>query len=327
MGEPSTTEARANTLRSVLKRMGSLLLCGPGGITLVGFLSNQYEITTLLKTVVLKFEKLSHAFWGLLLDFLPFHLPLDRDLMTFAVLLALPLAFRRFILRKTSPPHEYDSVATFSLIMSISSLCVTLLFVTLTLSGGNIQAGVYFYLGLGCYVASLVSGYLHVKAITARHHDSSLTFWLGLVTAVLGNAGALVLFSSQMDLQAASARQLALFWPSTLIYLTAGLFMPRFLAPRGLRVLQRGFTVLTLVTFPLIYVGGISAADLAGMNYAWAFANGILCACLVAFIFRHLQVLPEAPINILLVAVSIVFADWFSRTVAPIVGEWIKHNT
>lgn len=326
MTRESDSEAKKQNLKSFFQRMLWVLLGGPASISLLSHIDEDSQFSQILRIIILNFEKVSRAFWDLLLAFLPFRVPLDRDLMSFAALLAIPLAFRKFILRKTQPPYSYDSLSAMIVVYNLSGFSVNLMVVTIAVSGQSIQTGPLFWTGLGCYMSTLLFSYLDSKAMSIRHHISPLSQVLKCSSYILGSLASLALFASQQNFDTATSLQLTLFWIGIFVYFTGGIYATFLLSRRGLASLEKAYIILPILFIPPLYISGMPPGLLSSFGYGWGLLNGLICAALVAFTFHNIKLLPEAPIYILLLSIGIIFIDWFSRTVAPPILDWLQQN-
>jgi hypothetical protein len=247
--------------------------------------------------------------------------------MSFAALLAIPLAVRKFILRKTTPPHTYDSVVATLVIFNLSGFSVNLMVVTIAVSGQSIQTGSLFWTGICLYVSTIFFSFLGVRTLTLRHHISTLGSSLMTVSFALGSLASLALFASQQNFDTATSLQLFLFWLGNFLYFTGSVYATFWASRRGLALLEKTYIVLTIICIPLIYISGMPPDLLSSFGYGWGLVNGLICAVLVAFTFHNIKLLPEAPIYILLLTIGIISIDWFSRVVAPPILDWLQKIT
>ena len=315
MAAQEETVTRKDTLKQVFRRMAWILLGGPASINLLGRFPDDFQLSEFLKTIILNFEKVSHAFWDMLLNFLPFHVPLDRDLITFAALLALPLAFRKYILRKHEAPFSYDSPSTQIFVNSLSGLSLTMMVVTIAISGQDAQTGVLFWVGIFFYIVASICNYIDAKSQYYRYRLISLFAGIIAISAI---------YTSQTDFDSETLLQKVLFWTGMVWVILAGNYTALLIPRKGLHWYYRVNDIVTFVGVPLMYVSCISTSYLSEYGYIWGFANGMLCAFLVGFTWRNLSLLPESPTYILLLSSGIILGDWIGRGIVPVLKVWLK---
>lgn len=134
------SEKRARiTGRSFFKRLFWFFLGGPAAIGAVARFDESFGFGSFLKKVILHYREVTRAFWDFVLGWVPFPVPVDRDLITLVLLFSIPVGIRKYVLRQRTTAGEYASAQTFRTIQYLSMGCFLVIVFSLLFIGNDFQ--------------------------------------------------------------------------------------------------------------------------------------------------------------------------------------------
>lgn len=127
------------TTPAFLRKLAWLAVSGPAAVGIIGRFDESFQLSRVLKSVVLQYQTVTRAFWDLIVRPLPFDVPLNRDVLTLATLIALPIAFRKYVLHRGDRHDAYASAKVFNTVVTSALAAVIVILLALLFVGRDYQ--------------------------------------------------------------------------------------------------------------------------------------------------------------------------------------------